>query len=178
MSTWRPARQGLAVAGLLVAALTSVFLVWLGETGWHVLGAWTYLMIAALAVLSPAGIAVQVVWGQALVGSLLVAPGGPSALWLGPGVAGVILTAELLAAVARMDTPIESDPRDDLPRAVTAALIGVAVFGAVTLAGAIPGPTGLAAIVLAAGACAVLGALLAGDHLFELRRPPERTTQD
>lgn len=160
MSTWRPARRALAASAILVTALTGALEVWLGGSSWHLFGAYTYVLIAMLGLFSPAAIAVQVVWGQVLIGSLLVAQDGPYHLLLAPLVAGVIVTAELLAVVARMDTPFDSDPRDDLPRAGTAALIGGGVFGVVLFLSSVPGPRGIVAIVLALGACVVLAALM------------------
>lgn len=160
MSTWRPARQALGASAILVAALTAAVGVWLGGSGWHLFGAYTYVLIALLGLFSPAAIAVQVICGQVLVGSLLVAQDGPPHLLLAAVVASVIVTAELLAVVARMDTPLASDPRDDLPRAGTAALMGGGVFAVVLLLSGVPGPTGIVAVALASGACVVLATLM------------------
>ena len=117
-------------------------------------------MISVVALFIPAAISVQVVGGLALLGGLLLAEDGPSPLLLIPAVAGVIFTAELLTIVARMDTPIDGDSRDDLPRAGVAAVIGGGVFGAVVLVSGLPGPTGFGAVVLASGACVVLATVL------------------
>ena len=65
--------------------------------------------------------------------------------------------------VARLDTPLSSDPRDALPRAGLAAVIGGGVFGAVMLVSAVPGPTGLVAVGLASGARVLLATRLVRD---------------
>jgi len=160
MSTWKPARQALAASAILIAVLTGTLDVWLGGSGWHLFGASTYLLIALVALFSPAAIAVQVVCGQVLVGSLLVSQNVPQILLLVPLITGIIVTAELLAAVARMDTPLDSDSRDDLPRAGAAGLMGGSIFVVVLLLSRLPGPTGMVAIALASGALVVLATLL------------------
>ena len=153
MSTWWPARQRLAVLAILSASLTAAFVVRSAEAPWAGEGAVVYLMVSALAVFFPAAIAAQVIGGQLLLGALLLAPNGPGYLILVPAVATVIVTAELLAAVARMDTPTGGDPGDALPRTGVAALVGGGVFLAVGLLSALPGPRGLIALVVASGAC-------------------------
>ena len=160
MSTWWPARQRLAALAVLAAALTGAFGIELGGIGWHAFSAGAYVLTTVVALIFPAAIAVQVVAGQVLLGGLLVGPDGPASLLLTPAVAGVIVSAELLAVVARMDTHLDSDPRNDLSRAGLSALIGGGVFGAVVLVSGFPGPTGLVAVALAAGACFALAILL------------------
>lgn len=161
MSKWWPGRQGLQALAVLSAALTGAFGIALGGSPWHVYGAYAYILLAALASFSPAAIAVQVLGGQVLVGSLLTGPGAPSPLLLVPPMACVIVSAELLAVVARMDTPLESHPRRDLSRAGLSAVIGGAVFAAVMLVNGFRGPDGVLAILLASGACVLLATLLA-----------------
>jgi hypothetical protein len=79
----------------------------------------------------------------------------------------VVATAELLAVVARLDSPVERRPRGVLRRAATATLTGAGAFMVVFVAAVgLPGPSGLAAVVLASAACLVLVGLLLG-----LRRP-------
>jgi hypothetical protein len=170
-SRWRLGRQGLGALAVVTAALTGELGILLGGSGWHVLAGSAYVLIAAFATFSPAAIAVQVVAGQALVGSLLLGRDGPSPLLLVGAVAGVILTAELLAIVARMDAPITSEPRNDLTRAGVAAVIGAVVFGVVLLATGFPGPSGPLAIGLAGGACFVVATLLARGP--ESSQPPK-----
>ncbi len=72
----------------------------------------------------------------------------------------MVLTAELLGIVARLDTPLERDPTRDVQGAALATVIGGGVFAAVVLVGDLPGPTGLMAIALASGACGLLAILL------------------
>jgi hypothetical protein len=80
-----------------------------------------------------------------------------------PPVAGVILAAELLSIMARMDTPFDSHPRRDLRRAGLSVLIGAGVFGAVIHASPLPGPVGFLAVGLAAGSCVGVAVLLAKE---------------
>ena len=163
MNTWWPARQGLAAFAVFAAILTGTFGAALGGSGGHAFLAGAYVVAAAVALFYPAAIAVQVIGGQVLLGSLLVGSEGTAPLLLVPAVAGVVVTAELLAVVARLDTQLERDPGDDLPRAGLAAVIGGAVFGAVVLVSGFPGPIGLVAVGLASGACVVLATLLVSN---------------
>lgn len=160
MTTWWPARRRLAALGVLMAALTGAAGAVLGASDWHVYGAGAYVVIAVVALFFSGGITAQVIAGQVLAGSLLSGLDGAAALLLLPMVAGVVLTAELLAVVARLDTPLEPDPTRDLQGAALATLTGGGVFGAVVLVGHLPGPTGLTAIALASGACGLLAILL------------------
>jgi hypothetical protein len=73
----------------------------------------------------------------------------------------VVLTAELTGVVARLAMPIERDPGDDLRVTPLLAVVGGGVFGAVVLIAALPGPSGLAATALAAGACVALAVRMA-----------------
>lgn len=162
-TTWRPARQHLAAITLLIATLTGAAGAALGASGSHVLGAGAYVVAALLALFFPAAIVVQVIAGQVLAASVLLAPDGPAPLLLLPMVASILATAELLAVVGRLDTPLARDPSDDLRRMGITVLIGGGVFGAVALAGRLPGPTGILAIALASAACVVLAILLVSD---------------
>lgn len=161
MTTWRRARRRTAAAAVLTAILTGAAGVALGASSLHVYIAGAYVVITVAALFFPAAIAVQVIGGQVLVGSVLLGQDGLAhLLLLLPVVAGVVATAELLAVVARLDTPLERDPGAGLHRVGLAAAIGGAVFAAVVLLGELPGPTGLVAIVLASGACVMLAVLL------------------
>ncbi len=160
MSTWSPARQRLASLAVLLATLTGAVGTVLDGSSSYVYGAGAYVMIAVLALFVPAAIAVQVIAGQVLVGGLLMGQDGPAALMLVPAFAGVVATAELLTMVAWLDTPLQRDPSDALPRAGLAAVIGGGVFGAVMLVSGLPGPGGLVAVGLASGACVLLATRL------------------
>ncbi len=112
-----------------------------------------YVAAVALALFVPAAITAQVIGGQMLAGLLLMG-GGPIA-WVGAAliVAGVVATAELLAEVARLDTPLRRDPVGALPRATMAAAVGGTMVAAVLLAHGLPELTGLAAVALASAVC-------------------------
>ncbi|MGD8361189.1 MAG: hypothetical protein PVJ04_07135 [Gemmatimonadota bacterium] len=160
MNPWWLARLGLAILAVLMATVTSAVVVTLGATGVYVCGAGAYVSIAALALLSPAAIAAQVLSGQVLVGALLLRHEGPGILIAALLVGTVIVTAEILAAVARVDSPLGKHPRGALPRAGFAALVGGGVFVAVALAGGLPGPTGLLATLVTSGACVAMAGVL------------------
>ncbi len=161
--TRRLGQRGLAGLAVLSAACTGAMMGSLGGPGFLQLGAVSYLLVTGVALITPAAITVQVVWALALIGRFLLGPIGATPLLLLPSVAGIIFTAELLAIVARMDTPFHNDPRDDLPRAVVSAGIGGAAFGVVFLLSGLRGPTGLIAVLLASFACILLAVLLVKD---------------
>lgn len=162
LGVWSPARWRCAVWAVLTAAATGTLAFVLDPSG-QVLGPALYVVVATGAILVPAGVAAQVMGGQLLLGSLLVGQGGPDPLLLLPSVAGVVATAELLAVVARLDTPLARGAPDAFGRAGLAAAVGVGAFAAVVLAGDLPGPTGLLAVVLASGAVAAVAARMVGD---------------
>ena len=159
----RLGQRGLAGLAVLSAGVTGALIGGVGGAGFLQFGVVAYLLVTGLALITPAAIAVQVVGGLLLLARFLVAESGPAPLLVIPAVAGIIFTAELLAIVARMDTPFLSDPRDDLPRAVFSALVGGAVFTTVLLISGIRGPGGLVAIFLASGACVLLAYLMIKD---------------
>jgi hypothetical protein len=168
MTTWRPARQRLAAIAVLTAAITGAAAAALGATG--IFGAGAYVVIAVAALFSPAAIVVQVIYGQLLAGSVLLAQDGPAPLLLLPVVVSVVVTAELLALVGRLGTPKGRDPGgDDLHRVGVAAVIGGVVFGAVVLVRGLPGPTGLVAIGVASAALFALAILLVGNARHSAR---------
>ena len=163
MSTWSPARQRLASLAVLAATLTGAAGAVVDGSSSYVYGAGAYVVIAVLALFFPAAIAVQVISGQILVGSLLMGQDRPAALMLALVFAGVVASAELLARVAWLESPLQRDSSDVLSRTALAAAMGGGVFGAVMLISGLPGPGGLLAVVLASGACVVLAARLVRD---------------
>lgn len=158
-TAWWPQRRLYALLALVTAVLTTTLLAWLGGPPWLHDLALLYVALVAVALLLPAAITVQVVAGQLLVvGALL---GGTADLVsLAVVVAGVVSTAELLAVVARLDAPVERTPTGDLSRTLVAALVGAAAYAGVSLVAGVPGPRGLAAVLLASAACAVIGIAL------------------
>lgn len=159
-TTWHPNRKRFAATAVLVGTLTAALLTRIAEPGWSSLGAGGFVLICGLALFFPAAIVFLVITGQVLIGVLLVRQDGPTLLLLTPAMAGVVLTAELLAVVARMDTPFEAHPRADLPRGLLTAVIGGGVFAAVAALGTLGGPVGLWAVVLASAACLVLAVVM------------------
>lgn len=157
---WWPARRRAAVLAVLSAAATGATAGALGGSAWHLFGGAGYVALAAWALFAPAAISAQVIGGQVLAGSVLLAPGGPAPLLVLPLVAAVVITAELLGVVARLELPIRRAGGEDLRRAAVAAAIGGAAYGAVVLAAALPGPSGLTGIALASAACVVLAVVL------------------
>jgi len=165
MSTWPPARGRLAVLAIFLALLTASFVAAVGASKGYTFGAGAYLAMAAAAVLSPAAITLQVVTGQLLLAGLFVEQGVGAGLLLAPALAGVVATAELLAGVARLDTPlrVSDDVRRDLRRTALAAFAAGSVFVliVVAMASGLPGPRGVLAVALPAGVCLVLATWLA-----------------
>jgi hypothetical protein len=158
--TWWPARQRIAGAAVLIAAVTGMAASGPGTSVPQQLGGGAYVVFAIAAAIFPPMIAALVILGLVMIGSLMTGPAPPGPLMLLPLIFSIIATAELLAVAGRLESPIEREPRDDLRRAGLATVIGTAVFGAVALIGTIPGPGGLLAILLASAACIVLAILL------------------
>jgi hypothetical protein len=158
-ATWSPARIRLAALAVLTSMATAALVAALGAGRPASVG--LYVLVTVTALVLPAAVTVQVVVGQALVGQLLLGTGGADLLFAVPALAGVVAAAELLAVVARLDPPLRRGPVGALTRVGMAAAGGAAVFGVVLLMTGLPGPTGLLAVVLAAGACGVLAARMA-----------------
>jgi len=158
---WGPERQRLAGLAILSAIATSAAGAAWGDSAAHFYGGAGYIGIAIVAVLSPSWIPAQVIAGQLVAASLLLTPGKAPAMSMLFVVAAVIATAELLAAVARMETSGERGLGSDLGRTVFAACLGGAVFGAIMLLRGPYGPSGLLPIGLASGACVLLAMVLA-----------------
>ena len=167
--------EAVHIAGMAILTATVVAAIGaaVGGTFLHILGAAAYIAITVSALFAPAMIMVQVAAGQVIVADLLLRPDGAGALLrpVSPGVlllvalvAGVVATAELLAIVDRIVTSVDHDPRADLRRAALATAVAGVVFGAVFFLGSMPGPTGLAAIALAAAACVIVALVLAGQR--------------
>lgn len=158
-ATWWPVRRRLALLALLTAVLTAGVTGALGATGTvRFLGA-AYVAVAGLGLFVPAAVAVQVAAGVMLLGTVVEGgvPWPVASLLLG----GVVFTAETLAAVARLDSPLPRGPGGIVPRALGAAGLGVGAASVVFALGAVPGPGGIAAVFMAAVACGVAGASLA-----------------
>jgi hypothetical protein len=162
MTLWPPSRRRVCVLTYLVAVSTAIYGVWLGgeDTGWLVLVALAYVVATAIATSSPGAIAGQVVVGFGLAWGALQALDGLAVLALVPLMVGVVSTAELLGVVARLGIIVERAAGSDLPRVLAAAGL-TAVLSAATLSiGLLDVPGGFMGTVLAAGACAVLAAVL------------------
>lgn len=153
-------RRKAAGLAVLAAVLTGAAAAATGASMAAVYGAGVYLALTGAVLLRPAALAAQVVVGQLLVAAVLLDPGGPPPVTLLPVVAGVVATAELLALAARLDGPFPRDAGAGLREAALATLVGSAAYGAVALLGALPGPSGLAAVALASGACLALALVL------------------
>jgi hypothetical protein len=170
-SRWRVA----AVTGIVIAA-TALLAVLVGGTGWHRLAAVAYVVAAVATLTAPRRIGWQVATGLVLCWSVLPVLEGGATFALVPLVVGVVATAELVGLVGRLGIIVERDPGPDLRRLpVTLGL--TALISAVTLlVGRIGGPGGLAAVVLAAGACGLLAMVLTGDRASAPHAAPGRLT--
>ena len=162
IGVWWPQRRLMGGLAVLVAALTGTGMAILDGGEGHLRGGALYTLTAVLGLAYPPAIAAQVIVGQAMAATLLLGPEAPPLVTLLPAVVGVVATAELLALSARLGSPVERSPGPDLRRSLAATAIGAAVFGAVLLAGALPGPSGLAAVTLAAAALTGLAVVLVG----------------
>ncbi|MEJ2185950.1 MAG: hypothetical protein P8Z36_08425 [Gemmatimonadota bacterium] len=157
---WPPARRRVAALAGLVAVLTGTGMAALAAYGWQVLGAAAFVVAAVAGLAAPGAIGVALVGGVALAGSLMMGPWAVGPLALLPVVAGIVATAELLALVGRLDTPVPRDAGGELRRAGWATLIATAAYGVVAVVGAVPGPTGFLAVVAAAVGGAGVAVLL------------------
>lgn len=159
-ANWSPDRLRHAVLGVLVAVFTATVVVGALGPGSGIYGL-TYVALAALAVFFPAVITAQVIGGQALIGLLFLVHEGAAPTLAVPLVATVVVTAELLAVVARLDTGLPRRAGDALARTGRAAVLAGAVFAAATLVSGAPGPTGIVAVGLGSMACVALAVRLA-----------------
>lgn len=170
--TWPSPRRGAAALAVTTAFVTAAaILAFAGDESWS-LGPALYLFVTVCALVFPAAIAVQVVGGQVLVWGLLSSSPDFAPLSALPVVVGIILTAELLAIVARLDTPLLPASAGSFADVGKAALIGGFAFAVVVLAGAMPGPGGLAAVIVASAACAGIANLLLAAHRKGRASPP------
>lgn len=165
LGDWSLDRVRLAVLALAAALATGAVLAVVDPEGGFGWGGLLYLGVTSLALFFPAGVAAQVVLGQILIASLLIGGEGIDLVLLLPAMAGVVATAELLAVVARLDTPVRRDAEGTLRGASAAAALGGGVFLVVGLSGAIPGPAGLLGVLLASGACVLLATRLVGGRV-------------
>lgn len=161
LGDWSVDRVRLAALALAASLATGALLAVVDPGGGFGSRGLLYAGVTSLALFLPAGVAAQVVLGQILIAALLIGGEGIDVVLLLPAMAGVVATAELLAVVARLDTPVRREAGGALRRAGSAAALGGGVFVGVGLAGAIPGPAGLLAVLLASGACVLLAARLA-----------------
>ena len=154
--SWTAGRIRLTILVLLTAALTAVAGEAAGGLAWPLRGTLAYLAAVVVALFRPGFILAQLVVGQILVVSVLLAPGGPGLGRVIPVMALVVATAEVLGLAARARVPMDLDPRAGLRRAGMAALVGGSAFAVVGSAQAIPGPSGITATALAAAGCVLL----------------------
>jgi hypothetical protein len=157
-SGWTPARLRLAVLAVASAAVTATLAATVGGTADYVYGAVACLASVVAALFVPAWIVGQVVVALTVAGAIVME--GTDPLLLLPIVTTIIVTTELLAATARLDSPVVTTPRGTLRRIAFSAIAGASVFAIVALVGRLPVPAGLPAIGLAAAACVVLAILL------------------
>jgi hypothetical protein len=159
-ATWSPDRVRYAVLGVLVATLTAAIVVGMLGPGSGLYGL-AYVGLAVLAVFFPAAVTAQVVGGQALVGLLFLVQDGAALTMAVPLVATVVVTAELLAVVALLDTAVPRGAGDALARTGRASALAGAVFAGAILLSAVPGPTGILAVGLGSMACLALAVRMA-----------------
>lgn len=160
MNPAQPTRRHLETTVMTAAVLTALPAALLADGTGPVYAATAYMAGAMLALFNPAALFVQVIAGQALVATLLLGADPPGPLIPVLMVAAVVATAELLAMVGRMRAVRGAGQGGELRMAGSAALTAGLAFGAVLLIGALPGPSGLGAIVVTSAACALAAWLL------------------
>jgi hypothetical protein len=153
---WGPQRRRLAAAALATTAATVSVSIALGGSLQYA-AVWCALAITAL--VFPSWITGHVLGGLAIAASHLLGAAEPP-LFLLPIVAGIIASTELLAATARLDSPVAREPRGEVSRSAVAAAIGATVYGLVAFSSGLPGPPGIAGVGLAAAACLALAIVL------------------
>lgn len=156
---WDASRRRLAGVAVLIAVATAMTGALLVGSAGPLYGA-AYVTIAIIAVITPSWIPAQVVAGQLFVAISLFALNQSSFLTTAAMVAGVISTAELLAAAARMDAPLGNATGEVLRRSALAALAGGSVYVAVSLIARLPGPSGLLGVGIASSACVLVAMML------------------
>ncbi len=155
------ARHRLAFLAIVAATLTSAGAVAARGPEFHGMVALLHLGAALGAIVVPPAIVAQIVTGTLLTAGTLYAPGGARPLLLLPLLVGVVLTAELLGRLLRMDRPLDGEIRREVLEAGAMALLAGVVGGIVLLAGSLPGPSGPAGTALAAGAAIAVAVVLA-----------------
>lgn len=161
---WPRARRRTATAVILTAAIAAAYVVVLGSAPRFWVLAAGYLAAALLALTSPHAIAGQVTVGIALAWSLLPGREGVETFAIVPVILAVVITAELLALTARLGMVVPRDPGPDLRRLAIAVALATFVSVATLAIGLLPGPGGVAATAMAAGACLLLALLLVGGQ--------------
>ena len=153
-------RRRLETGVVAAAILTALPGAMLADSAGPVYAATAYLAGTLLALFNPTALFIQVIAGQVLVGSLLFGSDPPGTLIPVLMIVAVVGTAELVAMVGRRRVVSGRGQGGELRLATTTAVTGGVVFGAVLLVGALPGPTGLAAVVITSVACGIAAFLL------------------
>jgi len=157
---WHPARVRVATAAVLVATVTAMLIASAPGSGPSWIGSSAYVAVTALGAVVPAAITVQVLLGQLLAAGVLVDAGARALPLLTADVCGIVATAELLATVARLDTPLARGASGVAGRTGLAELVGGTLFATVALAGRWQGPSGPGAVALSTAVCLLVGARL------------------
>ena len=175
-ATWSRARLRFAAMAVATAVITAAFMAATGPEA--TAGAVLYVLVTLGALFFPAGITFQVMAGLVLAGRLLLESDGTALIPVALILSGIVLTAELLAVVARLDSPLWRDPSGSFARALMAAGGAALVAALVLLVSELPGPAGLLAAIVAALACGAMAARLVRqapwvDLPVRRTRPPD-----
>ena len=138
---------------LLLAIVTTLGLVGLASTTLHLFAASAFLVLTLLSINRPALLPVMVVGAQVAAGAVLVELDGTGPWMLLPLLMSLVASAELIAALARIDGPVPRLPGAAIRRSAHSATLAGSVYAAVLLVGDPPGLGGSlgAALVLGAG---------------------------
>lgn len=152
--TWSGVRLRFAGYAATTVALTAAVVLTSPFGGTLAFGVAGYAALVALAIFVPAAITPQVIAGQLMAGVLWLQGGDAAAVSALLVIGSVVATAELLAEVARLDSPLGRRPSGALGRVGAALAIACVVFALLASAGELPGVTGLVGVALGAAVCA------------------------
>jgi hypothetical protein len=163
---WSPERLTVALLTGLVSLATAVAGVLAGPN-WAAAVAGLHVAVTLFALVLPAALPFQVAVGLLLAASPLVGSGtslvtGDDVTVVGvvPLVVGVVATAELLGLSAQMGIVIPRNPMAGLGRVAVTTAVAAATSGLTLAIGALDGPSGLLATLLAIVGCVGFVALL------------------
>lgn len=139
--------------------ITAVLAVSPDPSSTRVVAGLVYVAAGTAALVRPIAVTIQTVLGMGLAASLILS-GRADPLFIVPVVAGTILAAELLGHYWTESLPFKPERHSSAAAAVGPVLVAGGVYALVLMAGSLPGPTGMGAVLLAAAATIAAAASL------------------